>query len=364
MDHIKIIDVDSIELVATQKSQSESSKKHAEEAELSAPCYGILVLFPAGKTHHTSYPFGIHGEQPVPWNYHSIDDRFFVQARDCKKGLVNDERNCSACGRITSYPRYQGIIERIHHGVHENTPLVYHPHGNLTELVRRKAAQVQQLRLVKLNDTRKLLGKAAALDDHKPWIMAIASGKVERVTALVQAGLKNNAGVRGLIRAYERATLGLYRPKGYTEDDIMRSIVMLRLGGSRVADFAHRSLSLPSVTTARRNTVIRPLTVSPAMPTITEVEANITACLEAVPQHGRVQILHQVLMFDELALEQRPRWNDLTNQFVGTCREHGDKVPLEFNSERELDLFCNAIEDGQIHLASEVQLSSVVHFLF
>jgi hypothetical protein len=100
------------------------------------------------------------------------------------------------------------------------------------------------------------------------------------------------------------------------------------------------------------------------MPTITEVEANITACLEAVPQHGRVQILHQVLMFNELALEQRPQWNDLTNQFVGTCQEHSDKVPLEFNSERELDLFCNAIEDGQIHLASEVQLSSVVHFLF
>ena len=86
--------------------------------------------------------------------------------------------------------------------------------------------------------------------------MAVASGKVKRVTSLVQAGLTNHAGVRSLIREYERAALKLYRPKGYTEDDIMRSIIMLRLGGSRVAKFAHRSMSLPSVTTARRNTIV------------------------------------------------------------------------------------------------------------
>ncbi len=46
-----------------------------------------------------------------------------------------------------------------------------------------------------LNQTRKLTGKAAALDDHNQWILAVASGRADRVEALVQAGIKQKAGV-------------------------------------------------------------------------------------------------------------------------------------------------------------------------
>jgi len=30
--------------------------------ELTTACKGILVEFPAGKNHHTSYPFGLHNK--------------------------------------------------------------------------------------------------------------------------------------------------------------------------------------------------------------------------------------------------------------------------------------------------------------
>jgi hypothetical protein len=62
---------------------------------------------------------------------------------------------------------------------------------------------------------------------------------------------------------------------------------MLWLGGARVAEFAHRSMSLPSPRTARRNTIIRPLVVSPSAPTVAEVEANIISCLEALDVEGK-----------------------------------------------------------------------------
>jgi hypothetical protein len=103
--------------------------------------------------------------------------------------------------------------------------------------------------MIKLNDSRKLQGKAAVLDDHKQWILAIASGCVDRVASLVQAGLKHHAGIRSLILQYEGTADKLYKPKGFTNEDIMQSLVMLRLGGARVAKFAHRSLSLPNLTT-------------------------------------------------------------------------------------------------------------------
>jgi len=41
----------------------------------------------------------------------------------------------------------------------------------------------------------------------KKWILAIASGRVEHVSALVQAGLKRRVGVKGLIAQYERAAV-------------------------------------------------------------------------------------------------------------------------------------------------------------
>ena len=67
-------------------------------------------------------------------------------------------------------------MDWIQHEVHENTPLVYHRVGGLVEVARRRTEQVRQLQLMKLNASQKLLGKACALDKHKQWMMAIASG--------------------------------------------------------------------------------------------------------------------------------------------------------------------------------------------
>jgi hypothetical protein len=178
-----------------------------------------------------------------------------------------------------------------------------------------------------------------------------------------------------MILEYKRATVKLYRPKGYTDEDIMRSIVMLRLGGTRVAEFAHRSMSLPSPTTIRRNTVMCALIVSPSAPTIVEIEQNIMSCYcslntagedasEAVNAGGLglaggPNIIHQVLMFDELAVERRIRWDNSSNKFLGTCREHNHLIPLNFTSEQELDILCDAIDDQKVHPASEATVAGV-----
>ena len=151
----------------------------------------------------------------------------------------------------------------------------------------------------------------------------------------------------------------------------MRSIVMLQLDGACVAEFAHRSLLLPSLMTIRCNTIIRPLIVSPSWPTVAEVETNITSCFDALSGveddnqlvftfDNQLQvILHQVLMLDELAVEKRVWWDDLTDKFQGTCREHNAKIPLTFSSEQELDMLCNTLDAGEVHLASEVCLQPV-----
>ena len=352
-----------------RKRMPEGTSSELDRSLKRRRCEGVVVDFPPKKNHHTSYPFGIHNERDIPWDYRSTNDKFYIQAKLCCRPFVSEGSACQDCHELTSTPFYVGIMDRIRHGVHENSPLMYHGVGGLIEVARRKSEQVRQVQMTKLNTSRKLLGKATALDNHKQWMMAIASGRVDRVAPLVQAGLKHRAGIKTLIQEYGRAADKLYRPKGYTHEDIMRSIVMLRLGGTRVAEFAHRSLSLPSPTTIRRNTAMRSLIVSPSAPTITEIEENITSCYSGVTATSEdlgedlnfdgPSIVHQVLMLDELAVERRIRWDDSSNKFLGTCREHNHQISLNFTSEKELDILCDAIDNNDIHLASEATVAGI-----
>jgi hypothetical protein len=198
--------------------------------------------------------------------------------------------------------------------------------------------------------------------------MAIASRQVDRVASLVQAGLKHRAGIKTLIQEYERTVEKLYRPKGYTNEDIMRSIVMLRLGGTCVAEFAHRSLSLPSPTTIQRNTVMRSLIVSPSAPTVTEIEENTKACYPGVTTGEELSsgglsivhhLVHQVLMLDELAVEWWIRWDNSKNKFLGTCREHNHQISLDFTSEKELEILCDTLNNNDIHFANEATVAGI-----
>jgi hypothetical protein len=374
----EVIDVDEIEEVArgvehegewqVRELVCERKTVHNTAKRLMKwPCEGIPVNFPEGTNHHISYPFGIHNERSIPWNYRSIDDAFYLQAKSCQKTSFTEGGVCGNCQKLTSSTLFAGIMDRIKFGTHKNIPLMYHGVGALITITHRKTDQIVQLRM------SKLLTKATALEDHKQWILAIASGRVDRVALLVQAGLKHRVGIRTLIQQYSHAAEKLYKPKGYTSEDIMRSIVLLRLGGVCVAQFAHQSLALPSLTTIRRQTVLPALVVSPSAPTIAEVEANIiSSCssfnsVTGACSGGTVldlnlwqlsdKIVHQVLMLDELAIEKRVRWDDLHNKFQGTCREHNHRIPLDFTSEKELDILCDAIQNDDVHLATEVCIS-------
>jgi hypothetical protein len=88
---------------------------------------------------------------------------------------------------------------------------------------------------------------ARSLDDYKKFVMALGEGHMQQVDALICAGLGHGAGVRGLLQLLNRANQGLYKPKGFSEEEMLRSILFLQLGGSQVASLAHRTLGLPGV---------------------------------------------------------------------------------------------------------------------
>lgn len=116
-------------------------------------------------------------------------------------------------------------------------------------------------------------------------------------------------------------------------------------------------MNLPSLSILRRRTIIPRLLVSPTMPIASEIETNVLSCFESISEILESQhVVHQVLMLDELKTEERPQLDDETNKIVGPCREHGKNTSLEFNSEKEVELLLEAIEKGEVHLATEVSL--------
>jgi hypothetical protein len=105
--------------------------------------------------------------------------------------------------------------------------------------------------------------------------------------------------------------------------------------------------------------VIPHLQVSPCTPRIAEIEQNVASCFKAVSdilQEGNV--VHQILMFDELKVEERPQYDDSTNKIFGVCWEHSMRIGLEFNSENEVQLPLDGIQSREVHLAVEVSVTA------
>ena len=152
-------------------------------------CCGIQVNLPAGKSTHISYPFGLHEELGDLWNYSVMNGVLVL----CSKGCVfsksfklrSNSSRCQSCEILTKNAQLDGVLWRIEMGVHENSHLAYHSIGGLVTLVRQKHGELKALQLRKLNDARKLVQKAAAMDNLKQWVMEVGSGRVECVNQSV-----------------------------------------------------------------------------------------------------------------------------------------------------------------------------------
>ena len=276
---------------------------------------------------------------------------------------INGE-SCQRCKDVLTNSILEGILDRIKDGVHENCTLAYQPIGGLIELVRKKNTMLDSMRFMKLTASRKLVTRARTIDDYKKFVLALSEpdGKVKRLDALIRAGLKRGASVRGMFELLDRANKGLYRPKSFTEEEMLRSVLFLRLGGSRVAGLAHRALGTPGVSTLRRSSEISPLLATAGRPTKSTLQRNIRAALKTTDEvHNAYGF---VLMIDEIKVEERLRWDPTSNDILGLCREHTAHLGLEFGSVNNAKALIKAILDGECHHAKEVSFVPIVSIQF
>jgi hypothetical protein len=346
---VHTIDVDSFEL---------GLESVLKATTLSNNCKGHILIFPDGKSPHTCYPFALHDTIILPWDYMTQNSIMTLFSWSCMGKPEGSFESCRACRNLAKTDILQGIVDRIQDGVHETVGFAYHGFGGLCDLLRRKNRQIDFHRFRSLNQARKLLSKATALSDQKRLLMAVASGKVNRVDRVLSMGLRQKKGVRGLLAVYFAAADGIYAPKTFTEEEDMKAILTWRLGGNRLAQINHNANGAQSIAYLRSRSTVPPIIPSHAQPTIEQVQKNVEATLEGVLDeiHGRMSrtVLHTVLMFDELATEKRIRWDPKTNHFLGVCREHAHVTSMEFVNEGDMEELFRLIDAEKLHYAGEV----------
>ncbi|KAJ7857349.1 hypothetical protein B0H13DRAFT_1902276 [Mycena leptocephala] len=246
-----------------------------------------------------------HAQRHLGYRGVSIGDDFYLRANTCSGDILGaGKMACIECEALPSHKQLEGILRRIDSWLG----------GNCTVTLR-------------LNGTRTIGRKMAAIDDYKELTMAIASGKMARVGNLLESDLANHAGVRRLVGICLRTSVDKVRA-AHDAANMAVGLLLLRLGGSCVAEISHRALGLPSVSTLRRHPTIRPLLPSPGMPIVEEIESNIDSCLDATAEFSATQS-----QGPEIATEKRVRYDDRNNK-VATVAALGalSKNPREYSA--------------------------------
>ncbi|KAF5366588.1 hypothetical protein D9758_008958 [Tetrapyrgos nigripes] len=331
----------------------------------STRCQGYTLPFPPGLSPHNHYPFALHFNLKLPWGY-SVDaaGEMVLYSRECAEIGPRDSHSCTPCRNLEGNSVLISIMDRIVNGVDENTRFDYYSHHQLVERISRKDRQINTLKLRGLNDARLLHGRAKALDDYKRFVRLLKDRNVENADRLIRVVFKRGLGIRGLMGLYERAVAGAYHPKSYEEKDYLKGLINLRMGSVRMAHFAHRAEGLPAVSTLRAHSTLKPLIPSPSIVKGSEVQRNVDIVLDcdelaAAKDQNGAPISHAVLMFDEIAVEQRLRYDNQSNSFLGVCREHAGRMSVEFNTMEDLDELYRGIDSGEAHHAHEATIGAI-----
>jgi hypothetical protein len=327
-------------------------------------CKQHVVSAPSGQTGIGAYPFLLHVEEYTPWDFSSRGGSLLLRARKCENRKLDERGLCQPCRALLSNTRFRNILARMENGVNENTPYKFHGLTSLAEIARKKDRTINLYRLRRTNDAKKLVGREGTITLHRQVLLAMSSGKIPRLDRVLRVASDRRMSVAAILELIRKAGHGLYRPKGFSEEEDMKTLLFLRLGGQRVADIAHRMFGIPAPSTVRRRTMIPPLICSPSYPLVRDLETNLVAAFDSLsPTLAAQGKYHVVLMFDEIAQETRPRWCDRTNQILGWCREHTKGRCMDFNSIADAELLFQDMVCGNVHLAHEVSIMQFSHSL-
>ncbi|KZV81456.1 hypothetical protein EXIGLDRAFT_576034, partial [Exidia glandulosa HHB12029] len=179
---------------------------------------------------------------------------------------------------------------------------------------------------------------------------------IPRLSTAVKVALDNGYAINGILEMLSLAAQYLYEPKSFTEKEYRLVYVISKYGGASSANILHNSLGLPSSRTALRHSSIAMISISYSYPTAESTAQTIRAMF---PKPIATRILGSVIMFDEVHVEPRSRYDSIEGFIAGPCRQHSGGFSLKFNSLDDVDALFAGLDAGEVHLASEATVAAI-----
>ncbi|GJJ15796.1 hypothetical protein Clacol_010074 [Clathrus columnatus] len=307
---------------------------------------------PKQDNHIPCHAFKLHTYMSLPWSIEIVGEELFPRAEDCLEFCYADP--CINCSALKANTILCGILQHISIEAKEHTPHKWLSHAQLEEKMDRVGRQLNTLKLHALNTGRRLARRTTVLDDHKRFVLSIATGKIQNLQWLVTVAVQNKAGIRGIINRINLAANDLYHVRSYEERDYQIALLLWRYGGAQMAEISHKALGLPCKETIRKARNVAPLYVSPRYPTVQEIVKNLS-----IYDLSQFNSAGYILMIDELATESRLRYDAVNNTILGVCQEHSRGYTFTFNGLEEADVLLKGLQDQKIHFSSEATVLAI-----
>ncbi|KAH9928182.1 uncharacterized protein B0H18DRAFT_857228, partial [Fomitopsis serialis] len=206
------------------------------------------------------------------------------------------------------------------------------------------------------------------LSDYERFKALIASGDVEGTDRLVRVAIKNHRSISEICNRMIRATLGLYNVKSFTRKhyDLMR--LTGALGGPKLQFAVADALQLPGISTTRAHSLVLLIEACLGFPILAEFLHNLGALdsagvlWESSSNGSRQRRRGFQIMVDELALEERPRYDSRRDAVLGMARETSHEVDLSVLTLENLEAAADALEDGSMAVAKEATMMGLAAF--
>ena len=138
-------------------------------------CLGLLIVLPEGQLPETSYPWALHTQANYPWTAAIHNKKLYLCADDCMSEAFNIL--CVRCAALHWHRVVCSVRKWIEEGAPEHIPWYWLSISQLHERETRLRHQINTQKLTVLNAARALGHRNRVIDDHKRFMLAVASGR-------------------------------------------------------------------------------------------------------------------------------------------------------------------------------------------
>ncbi|KAJ7898149.1 hypothetical protein B0H13DRAFT_2337610 [Mycena leptocephala] len=239
--------------------------------------------------------------------------------------------------------------------------LKYYNHFQLADVVHEKNEEMnlQKLKGLKLRDKYQIA--MSHLSDHEIFLSTVAMDDMSSVGRLVAICLKQKRAISEITNRMSLSIRGMYHVKSFTENNMDIQRLVLSFGGPKLCYALAKALNLPSVRTVQSKSNFPTIRPCVGFPLRKEIEANLDSVhdTQVFWEKGKpLPCRGFSLLIDEIALEQRPKYDTDHDCIVGFSRFEAASCDMYHPTEETLGAMVDAIREGTLTRATEATVAA------